>query len=236
EATEEDVDLPGDDDIHRLKTASGKYWQSTKTPQAQSCMGFKNAICQRCGKRGHLARKCRAILPDDRVQAKQGQSKGPPRKVPRLGEDCFTIQKDNCQFNPRVGQTNLSLKKKKFLAIKIEGQDCQMEVDTGSSLSLVSWSTIKRLVPKMAKKRLRPCSLTLRDYQGNKIPILHLTKVTVLFKQFEGRLPLIVVERALPSFPWIGLAISGINATTGQNADTLDTLEKEFASVFDNNL
>ncbi|KAG8141386.1 hypothetical protein E2320_007012, partial [Naja naja] len=72
-ATEEDADLPGDDNIHRLKTASGKYWQSTKIAQAQSCIGFKNAICQRCGKRGHLARKCRAILPDDRVQAKQGQ-------------------------------------------------------------------------------------------------------------------------------------------------------------------
>ncbi|KAG8124917.1 hypothetical protein E2320_020165 [Naja naja] len=39
EATEEDANLPGDDDIHRLKTASGKYWQSTKTAQAQSCMG-----------------------------------------------------------------------------------------------------------------------------------------------------------------------------------------------------
>ncbi|KAG8139030.1 hypothetical protein E2320_001807 [Naja naja] len=39
EATEVDANLPGDDDIHRLKTASGKYWQSTKTAQAQSCMG-----------------------------------------------------------------------------------------------------------------------------------------------------------------------------------------------------
>ncbi|KAG8131823.1 hypothetical protein E2320_009744 [Naja naja] len=92
EATEEDTDLPGDDNIHQLKTASGKYWQSTKTAQAQSCIGFKTVNCQCCGKRGHLARKCRAILPDGRVQAKQGQSKGTPRKVPRLGEDHFTIQ------------------------------------------------------------------------------------------------------------------------------------------------
>ncbi|KAG8148035.1 hypothetical protein E2320_001403, partial [Naja naja] len=61
-----------------------EIWQSTKTAQAQSCMGcggnhprafcrFKNAICQHSGKKGHLARKCRAILPDDRVQAKQEQ-------------------------------------------------------------------------------------------------------------------------------------------------------------------
>ncbi|KAG8124123.1 hypothetical protein E2320_019441 [Naja naja] len=104
EATEEDVNLPGDDDIYQLKTASGNNWQSTKTAQAQSCIGcggnhtqaacrFRTANCQRCGKRGHLARKCRAILPDDRVQAKQGQMKGTPRKVPRLGEECFTIQR-----------------------------------------------------------------------------------------------------------------------------------------------
>ncbi|KAG8123208.1 hypothetical protein E2320_018618 [Naja naja] len=39
EAIEEDVALPGDDNIHRLKTASRKYWQSTKTTQAQSCIG-----------------------------------------------------------------------------------------------------------------------------------------------------------------------------------------------------
>ncbi|KAG8124212.1 hypothetical protein E2320_019486 [Naja naja] len=39
EVTEEDIDLPGNDDIHQLKTASGNKWQSTKTGQAQSCIG-----------------------------------------------------------------------------------------------------------------------------------------------------------------------------------------------------
>ncbi|KAG8139238.1 hypothetical protein E2320_002020 [Naja naja] len=41
EATEEVIDLPGDDDIHRLKTATDNNWQSTKKAQAQSCIGCR---------------------------------------------------------------------------------------------------------------------------------------------------------------------------------------------------
>ncbi|KAG8147365.1 hypothetical protein E2320_000170, partial [Naja naja] len=84
EATEEDANLPGDDNIHRLKTVS--------EPRHNPALGVEVAIRKQfaglkmqsvsAAEKGHLARKCRAILPDDRAQAKQGPSKGPPRKVP----------------------------------------------------------------------------------------------------------------------------------------------------------
>ncbi|KAG8132919.1 hypothetical protein E2320_010735 [Naja naja] len=224
EAIDGDVELTGNDDIHQFKTASGNKWPINKTPPSQTCIGcggnhpraacrFKTTNCQLCGKRGHLARMCRAILPDDRVQARPVPTKGTRRKFLKLGEDCFTIQRDNYPINPRIGPTNLSIKRKKFLTVNIEGQNCQTEVDTWSSPSLVSWSTIKRLVPEMSKKRLRPCSLKLRDYQGNTIPILGSSKVAVEFKQFKGRRQVIVVEGTLPSllgldwFDSLGLAI-----------------------------
>ncbi|KAG8132974.1 hypothetical protein E2320_010778 [Naja naja] len=80
EAFDEDNDTTGEDDIHQLKTASGNKWPISKTPQAQTCIGcggnhlqavcrFKTSNCQRCRKKGHLARMCRAILPADRIQA-----------------------------------------------------------------------------------------------------------------------------------------------------------------------
>ncbi|KAG8140265.1 hypothetical protein E2320_002958 [Naja naja] len=132
EASNEDNNSTGEDDIHRLKTASGNKWPISKIPQAQTCIGcrgnhplaacrFKTANCQRCRKRSHLARMCRAILPYDRVQAKP--AKGTFRKFPKQGEDCFTIQRDNYPINHRIGQTNLFIKKKKFLTVKI-GQNC----------------------------------------------------------------------------------------------------------------
>ncbi|KAG8132783.1 hypothetical protein E2320_010617 [Naja naja] len=134
EAIDEDIELTGDDDIHQLKTASGNKWPMNKTPQSQTCIGcggnhpraacrFKTANCRRCGKRGHLAKMCKAILPDDRVQTRPVPAKGTPRKFPKLGEDCFKIQRDNYLINPRIGQTNLSIKRKNFLTVKIEGHN-----------------------------------------------------------------------------------------------------------------
>ncbi|KAG8131826.1 hypothetical protein E2320_009745, partial [Naja naja] len=110
----------------------------------------------------------------------------------------------------------------KTVPVKIEGQ---MEVDTGASLSLVSWSTIKRLVPKMAKiKTLFPHIKRLsREYNSH-------------FQSHK------IVERVLPSllgldwFESLGLAISGVLATNGQSTDTIDTLAKQFVNMFDNDL
>lgn len=100
---------------------------------------------------------------------------------------------------------------KTYLMILIEGAPCRMEVDTGSSKSLISWNTLKKLVPTDTKNSLKPCHVKLRDYQGNSIPILGCSRLLVAFKNFTGRLPLIIVHGHLPSllgldwFDFLGL-------------------------------
>lgn len=94
--------------------------------------------------------------------------------------------RDNYQAETVIGQASLELTKKIYLTVKLEGAPCQMEVDTGSSMSLVSWSTTKTLVPTIVKKRLRHCYRRLQDYQGNNIPILGSGKFQVKFKDFVG--------------------------------------------------
>lgn len=137
-----------------------------------------------------------------------------------------------------VRQTRNSNKKIRLI-VQIEGVPCQMELDTGSLTSIVSWSTMKRLLPKLSKHRLQSCSLTLWDYQGNIIPIIGSGKFRVQFKGFTRHLPLTVVEGALPSllgldwFESLGLKISGINCI--QDSD-LDYLTKKFPSMFDGQL
>ncbi|XP_032069726.1 uncharacterized protein K02A2.6-like [Thamnophis elegans] len=148
--------------------------------------------------------------------------------------DCHAILR-----NSHHGLSCHQLQRKIQLTVLIEGKPCAMELDTGSATSIVSWSTIKRIVPQLSKRQLHDCNLTLRDYQGNLIPIIGTRKVRVQFKGFDGRLPLIIVDGRLPSllgldwFQSLGLQISGIHHLS---ANALDCLVNEFPEVFDGNL
>ncbi|XP_032067723.1 uncharacterized protein K02A2.6-like [Thamnophis elegans] len=148
----------------------------------------------------------------------------------------------DCQAILRKATQDLSchqLQKKIQLTVTVEGKPCEMELDTGSATSIVSWSTIKSLLPQLSKRQLQDCNLTLRDYQGNLIPVIGTRKVRVQFKGFDGRLPLIIVEGRLPSllgldwFQSLGLQISGIHHLS---ESALDCLVAEFPAVFDGSL
>lgn len=62
--------------------------------------------------------------------------------------------------------------------------------------------------------------LVLKDYQGTPSPIIGRGYFSVQYKQFAGRLPLVVVEKPLTSllglnwFASLGLTIGGINSIT----------------------
>lgn len=93
-------------------------------------------------------------------------------RADKTEEDCFTIYKEVAQHEAIIGQASDNLKKKFFLSVLIEDRPCQMELDTGSSVSIISWATLTKLVPSMVKSRLTASRLRLRDYQGNHIPII----------------------------------------------------------------
>uniref|UniRef100_UPI00109F456C uncharacterized protein K02A2.6-like n=1 Tax=Podarcis muralis TaxID=64176 RepID=UPI00109F456C len=125
------------------------------------------------------------------------------------------------------------------VTVLIEGAPCDMEIDTGSALSIVSWSTIKRLVPRVSKRQLDSHRVHLRDYQGNDIPVVGVGRFRIAFKDFSGLLRLVVVEGQRPSllgldwFDALGLEVTGINCIS--NAET-EGLVKDFAEVFDGTL
>lgn len=130
-------------------------------------------------------------------------------------------------------------RQKIHISVTIEGKTCQMEVDSGSATSLASWSTMKRLVLRLAKNRLAPCDIQLRDYQGKPIPVVGCGDFRVKFKNFSVKLPLLIVEAPFPSllglnwFAALGLSIHRVNAI---RSDELDSLVKEFPTVFDGKL
>ncbi|CAI5767557.1 Hypothetical predicted protein, partial [Podarcis lilfordi] len=99
-----------------------------------------------------------------------------------------------CPSGTMIGQTDSPTRRKLNVTVLIEGAPCDMEIDTGSALSIVSWSTIKRLVPRVSKRQLDSHHVHLRDYQGNDIPVVGVGRFRIAFKDFSGLLQLVVVE------------------------------------------
>ncbi|CAI5795659.1 Hypothetical predicted protein [Podarcis lilfordi] len=69
-------------------------------------------------------------------------------------ESCFALTNCHCLSGTTIGQTDSPTRRKLNVTVLTEGAPCDMEIDTGSALSIVSWSTIKRLVPRVSKRQL----------------------------------------------------------------------------------
>ncbi|CAI5771466.1 Hypothetical predicted protein [Podarcis lilfordi] len=97
-------------------------------------------------------------------------------------ESCFALTNCRCPSGTTIIQTDSPT------------TPCDMEIDNGSARSIVSWSTIKRLVPRVFKRQLDSHCVHLRDYQGNGIPVVGVGQFRIAFKDFSGLLRLVVVE------------------------------------------
>ncbi|KAG8136270.1 hypothetical protein E2320_009249 [Naja naja] len=96
---------------------------------------FRNAICLNCQLKGHIARVCKAgrKMPQPQTQ--------PPVRYQKQRDECFTVNK---------GIPHYILKQ--LIATVSQGKECPMEIDMGSSLLILSRSTLKRLIPSISKK------------------------------------------------------------------------------------
>ncbi|XP_058041463.1 uncharacterized protein K02A2.6-like [Ahaetulla prasina] len=131
------------------------------------------------------------------------------------------------------------VEEKIFTNPKIEGVPCQLEVDTGSAITIMSWDTFVKALPHIAKRKLQKQRLRVQDYQGNRIPVRGTTTVWVEYGQHKKTLPITLVEGTLPSllgldwFRALGMGVTGIHRN---GCDLQNALLEEFAEVFEDRL
>lgn len=167
EATDEEADIS-----HLKASTPWNKRLTAKKNNSASCLScgenylrptcrFRSAICHRCGKQGHIAQFCRSFA----------ETASFPKPWHCANEDCFAIF-HGCPVTEVITRPVSSEGAKLLLTVNIEGATCQVEVDTGSAKSIVSWSAIKRLIPNLRKIQLCPCPVKLHVYQGNYISII----------------------------------------------------------------
>ena len=83
--------------------------------------------------------------------------------------------------------------------VKVEGQELIMEVDTGTSLTIISEDTRERIWPTQPALPLHPIDVKLRTYTEEAIPVLGKLMVKVQYQGQAEKLPFSVVAGDEPS-------------------------------------
>lgn len=214
ESWEPEESTDKDEDIHCLhfERRTGRPEMRERPPMCAGCgenhpranCRFWDATCQRCKRKGHIARACRATQPamyQPQQTMWQTESQVKPQKAQfqknSHREDRARDTKEAHQTT--IGHSSGNKAKKIHIEVLIEGYPCEMEVDTESYLTILSWKTIRKAVLGFKKGQLKPQKIILKDYQGNCNPVLGSRSFQIKFKEFTSQLQITIMDNVLPS-------------------------------------
>ncbi|XP_043231561.1 uncharacterized protein LOC122386445 [Amphibalanus amphitrite] len=122
-----------------------------------------------------------------------------------------------------------------MVPVALDGQKVEMELDTGATLSVCSDAGFRQLWPCGGPK-LEPCSVKLKTYSGEQLPVMGQAAVNVQYGGQAQRLPLIVVEGGGPWLfgrNWLGHIRLDWPSICRVTAETrVQPILDEFADVF----
>lgn len=164
--------------------------------QSSECF-FKNAVCVRCGKIGHLKYVCSRKSNRQRQRNKKGnfymtdesQTFGNVKSLEESDSDrslelynIFSSNNKNC--------SPITIK------VLVENIKLDMEVDTGSALSLISRCIYDKY---FSRKEIFQSKIKLASYTGNRILTEGYIKVNVVFNNYSEILKLYIIPDGGPS-------------------------------------
>ncbi|XP_053686293.1 uncharacterized protein K02A2.6-like [Sabethes cyaneus] len=152
---------------------------------------FRNARCNNCNKKGHIARVCRSTkvnLQNSSTDEVQSQ------------EDAVS-ELDSIQSLSQVYDVHSI--GKKMINVQIEGRSLQMELDTGAPCGIIGETMLKAIKPRLS---LLPTDRQFSSYSGHRINCIGRTPVNVSVGAATRRLNVYVVSgksEALFGREWI---------------------------------
>ncbi|XP_058872250.1 uncharacterized protein K02A2.6-like [Acipenser ruthenus] len=163
-------------------------------PHAARDCRFKDAVCHNCNKKGHIAKVCR--------------SKNQPRQhrggwQPKMPKATHSLEGEVDEDEPEVVYSMHQAKTEKvepiYVTVKAQGEELQMEVDTGASFTVISESTYRgtwhgKQLPPLSKSAIK-----LRTYTGEEIKVIGIIAVEVQYNQQSCTLPILIVFGNGPS-------------------------------------
>ena len=196
--------------IKKLGTRSQK---STNTRNCYRCgrsnhthanCKFKNAKCHECGKTGHIAPACQSTRPPQ--PPRQGDTQRRKHKTHHVHDEAQSS--DDAQPSDGAdshgssdGDFKLHRVAKKssdpiMVALWLNGQKLDMEVDTGASFSVISEATRQRM---FSNETLHPSDLVLKTYTDESMEVRGTLNMRVKYRDQKEKLVLVVVEGDGPS-------------------------------------
>ncbi|XP_055905818.1 uncharacterized protein K02A2.6-like [Eupeodes corollae] len=210
---------------NRSKNGQQQQQHKSSTPQ-KSCSGcfihhqkanckFLNAICNKCGKKGHIAPVCLSFGSNS-VSSFNYQRKWPTRNdhVNSLSEDNIFSVDDSMQV---IGN-------KLFLTLNINNREVKFLLDTGASKSMIGLPGYNEINCPVYSKSTR----RMKSYGGVDVPLLGEVNVNVKFNGFEQKLPLLItnMEHGDNIFGWDWAEAFGlrVNFDGGTNTSVLESV------------
>ena len=201
---------------------------------------FKEAVCRRCGIKGHIARACKNKLaaggqPQDH---RSTFGKKPQTRAHHLVDD-QQDEADSDEYSQYALNTmSRERTKPMMVSVSLNGSKVNMEVDTGASLSVISFDTYQSLWPKRSAPALRKSRVKLSTYTGEHVPIAGVISVQVVYEDQQKELDLIVVQGKGPNLlgrDWLlvlRLDWSRLNQLTHSCSEKCHEIVDKHANVF----
>ena len=206
---------------------------------------FRDANCNYCGKKGHIAKVCRSRLQET---PKSSRPQHPSRKPRRPSQQAHRLEEKaplSLRHEPEI-YTLFTLKSKKvapfITTVEVDGSDLDMEVDTGASLSLISEDTYSSHWSAGAAPVLTPSSISVRTYSGEELKVLGSLMVDVRYKEQKCHLPLVVIQGHGPNLlgrDWLNklrLDWRELHLLRSTPTTSLDQVLKRHAAIFKDEL
>ncbi len=147
-------------------------------------------MCHICGKKGHLAKKCRG----GKSKLKNTKDGGRPHAKTHHIEEAEQEETSYSMFNLSETRSDPL-----YATIQVNGASLKMEIDTGASASIISEETYGKLWSNDQTPALCESPIKLRTYTGEIIPIRGAVNVNIAYGNQVAEARLLVVKGTGPS-------------------------------------